>query len=227
MQGIDLPAHQMGKSRQSRMDFKLGVGEMRQPYFNRIGRYIALGAALAVSTAGLGQVTVQPKGLAVPESKVNVLYGTTFRVVAEEFRLRDASEIRVPVTLVLGEGRDGVVGDESNQVFTIYMSRWDEAMFATAVSRIALQHLLSQDRKARIVRESLRRAHLVAPVSADSLTSASRRDLPEPAPPLPRAPLHPARQCLFSAASPFPAEGKDHTLSQSSSFCQLTDQFVP
>jgi hypothetical protein len=105
-----------------------------------------------------------------------ILFEVTCRVVAEEFHLSRASEVRVPVTVVLGESRDGVVGDETNQVFTVYMSRWDETMFVTSVSRIALQHLLSRDRKARIVRESLQRASLVAPVP---VKNPGRREKPK------------------------------------------------
>jgi hypothetical protein len=165
---------------------------------------MTLVVALTVPTIGLGQVTVQKNGIDVPENNVNVLYHTTFRVVAEEFRLRDASDVRVPVTLVLGDSRDGVVGDETNQAFTIYMSRWGETMFATSVSRIALQHLLSRERKARIVRESLRRANLVVPVSIGALSPSVTRQFDSPgtdiAPASPRAAINPVARCF----SPFP-----------------------
>jgi hypothetical protein len=109
-----------------------------------------------------------------PKEKVDILFEVTCRVVAEEFHLRDASEVRLPVTLVLGESRDGVVGDEANHVFSVYMSRWDERMFVTSVSRIALQRLLSLDRKARIVSESLQRAKLIAPIVAKTLQGSEK-----------------------------------------------------
>jgi hypothetical protein len=185
----------------------------------------SLATLFAISAWGQVRIQAHP-GMEVSEERVTLLFNVTCRVVAEEFRMRDASDIRVPVTLVLGESRDGVVGDETNQVFTIYMSRWDETMFATSVSRIALQHLLSRERKARIVGESLRRVHLVAPISADSLSISGQRHPPEPAPSLPRASLHPARPCLSSAASPFP-EREDRAVARSSSFCPLADRFAP
>jgi hypothetical protein len=123
--------------------------------------------AVLLSTSARGQVRLESHaGIEAPKERAAILFEVTCRVVAEEFHLRDASEVRVPVTLVLGESREGVVGDETNQVFTIYMPRWDETMFVTSVSRIALQHLLSRDRKARIVSESLQRANLIAPISA-------------------------------------------------------------
>ncbi|MBZ5657888.1 MAG: hypothetical protein LAO56_21720 [Acidobacteriia bacterium] len=129
---------------------------------------------LAVSAGGQVRIQSHP-GMDVPREKVSLLFNVTCRVVAEEFRLGDASELRVPDNLVLGEARDGVMGDETEQVFAIYMSPWDETMFATAVSRIALQHLVSRDRKARIVGESLRRAHRIAPISKDALQAANHQ----------------------------------------------------
>jgi hypothetical protein len=160
---------------------------------------MTLAVALAVPTIGLGQVTVQKNGIDVPENNVNVLYHATFRVVAEEFGLRKAPEMQVPVTLVLGDSRGGVVGDETSQVFIIYISRWDETMFATSVSRIALQHLLSRARKAHIVRESLRRANLVVPVSIGALSPSVTRQFDSPgtdfAPASPRAAINSAARC--------------------------------
>jgi hypothetical protein len=184
---------------------------------------IAVFVSLCAASAG-GQVQVQSHpGIDVPKGLVNHLFNMTCRVVAEEFRLGDASEVQVPVTLIVGESRDGLVGDETNQIFTIYMSRWDETMFPTAVSRIALQHLLSRDRKARIARESLRRAHLVAPISVDALAALEHRPPPSPSAPaataLPRALLNRALPCPSSSASPFPAESEDHVLARPDSFC--------
>jgi hypothetical protein len=155
--------------------------------------------AILLSQVVQGQLRIQVQpGLGVPQEKATLLFNVTCRVVAEEFRLRDASEVQVPVTLVLGANRDGVVGDETNQVFTVYMSRWDDTLFATSVSRIALQHLLSRDRKARIVRESLRRASLAAPISAAALrpsaTSQSQRN--DFAPTSPCADVNPDARCF-------------------------------
>jgi hypothetical protein len=184
---------------------------------------------IVLSGPAWGQVSVHAlPGFEPPMEKVTVLFETTCRVVAEEFHLHDASDGRVPITLVLGEAREGVVGDETNQVFTVYLPRWDETMFATAVSRIALQHLLSRDRKTRIVRESLRRANLAAPVSISALrTSGTRQSdsrTTDLAPTSPRAALNPAARC-FSAASPFPAEGADRH--RSPAFCPPGAQFAP
>lgn len=117
-----------------------------------------------VSTVALAQVTIQSNGTSVPEEKVNVLYQTTFRVVAQELHVRDVDDLRFPVTLVLGDANERVVGDEVLKVYTIYMERWDEAKFALAASRIAVQHLVSEERKRKIVSEILRRSTQIAPV---------------------------------------------------------------
>jgi hypothetical protein len=192
-------------------------------------RFIALVVAF-FATFAEAQVQVKSRpGFDVSAEVINRLFNMTCRVVAEEFRLGDASEVRVPITLVLDESRDGVVGDETTRVFTIYMSRWDETMFATSVSRIALQHLLSHDRKARIVRESLRRAHLVAPVSVDALEASKVRHAPgeRAAIALPRALLNRALPCPSPSASPFHAESEGQVSVRPNSFCQPVDRLAP
>jgi hypothetical protein len=173
-----------------------------------------------------GQLRIQaPKGTAVPQQKAVLLFNVACQVVAKEFRLRDSSGVEVPVTLVLGEGRDGVVGDEARQVFTIYMSRWDETLFATSVSRIALQHLLSGDRKAGIVREILRRAHLASPVSVEALASSTAKHSESPASVVAPALPQNSSPCLPYRVSPFPAEGRDRQ--RSHAFCPTGAQFAP
>jgi hypothetical protein len=104
-------------------------------------------------------------------------------------------------------------------------------MFVTAVSRIALQHLLSKDRKARIVRESLRRAHRIAPISVDALASFDHHYPPSPivheASALPRALLNRPLPCPSSSPSPFPAESENHVLARRDSLCQPADPQAP
>ena len=138
---------------------------MRKPNFKEIARWAILSVALSASAVGKAQVTVQKNGVDVPEAKVNILYNTTFRVVAREFHLPDASTLHFPVTLVLGEPNERVSGDELNKVYVIYMESWDDAKFALAASRIAMQQLISEARKTRIVNEIVWRANQIVPVS--------------------------------------------------------------
>jgi hypothetical protein len=111
-----------------------------------------VGFALFTSFAH-GQVTILRNGTQVNETKVNLLFNIACRVVAEEFHLGGPTAVSFPVTLVLGDPNERVIGDELNRTYFVYMGRWDEAQFATSVSRLALQHLVSQDRKTRIVAE--------------------------------------------------------------------------
>jgi hypothetical protein len=89
--------------------------------------------------------------------------------MAEEFHLDNGCGADFPVTLVLGDLNERVKGDELNQVYFIYMNQWNEAQFVTSVSRLILQHMLSRDRKTRIVVEILRRANRMGPVSRRGL----------------------------------------------------------
>jgi len=122
--------------------------------------------ALALTTSmSWAQVKIQSNGADVPEEKVSALYNATFHVVAQEFHLQDSSDLRFPVTLVLGDRNERVLGDEVSKVYVIYMNEWNEAKFALAASRIALQHLVSEDRKNRIVSDIVRRADYASHVS--------------------------------------------------------------
>jgi hypothetical protein len=108
------------------------------------------------------------------------------------------------------------------------MPRWDDTMFATSVSRIALQHLLSNERKARIVRESLRRAGVAAPTSVSTLrrdghhAAASSSQTPLI---FPRSAVNADTCSASSATSPFPAARRDRSRSRSS--CPPGAQFAP
>jgi hypothetical protein len=66
------------------------------------------------------------------------------------------------------------VGDELHKTYFICMHRWDEAQFATSASRLALQHMVSQERKTRMVAEILRRARAAETVSYESLFDAKK-----------------------------------------------------
>jgi hypothetical protein len=123
------------------------------------------------------QVTILNNGVAVPEKDVNLLFRTSCRVMTEEFHLDSACGVDFPVTLVLGDQNERVSGDELKQEYFIYMNQWNEAQFATSASRLILQHMVSRDRKTRIVAEILRRVNRMAPVSRQGLQdqTASRR----------------------------------------------------
>lgn len=122
-----------------------------------------------LSSLGRAQVTVVKNGAEVRVEKVSLLFSAACHVVAEEFHLASASDGLFPITLVLGDPNERVIGDELHQVYFIYMNRWDEAQFATSASRLAMQHMVSQERKTKMVAEILRRANRSGPVSVDQL----------------------------------------------------------
>jgi len=163
----------------------------------------------------------------VSPQRATLLFNVTARVVAEEFHLR-RTDLQIPITVVFSEEPSGVIGNETTGIFTIYMPRWDDTMFATSVSRIALQHLLSSERKARIVRESLRRAGLAAPVSVSALRRDKRdADASSIQTPLisPRSAVNADTCSASSTNSPIPAERTDRCQSRSS--CPRGVQFAP
>ena len=131
---------------------------------------ISVGLALyAEPLPARAQVTILKNGTNVDENKVNLLFNTACRVVAEEFHMTNPSNPLFRVTLILGDSNERVVGDELNRTYFIYMNQWNEVLFATSASRLALQHLVSQERKARMVTEILRRANRIAPAPYDAL----------------------------------------------------------
>jgi hypothetical protein len=117
-----------------------------------------------LSCSERAQVTVVKNGAEVREEKVNLLFSAAGHVVAEEFRLSSASNGLFSITLVLGDPNERVIGDELDQVYFIYMNHWDDAQFATSASRLAMQHMVSQERKTKMVAEILRRANRAGPV---------------------------------------------------------------
>lgn len=180
--------------------------------------------AIILQFSAVAQVRIQgDTGDGESLRHATILFNITVRVVAEEFHLR-RDDLQLPITVVLGEERSGVVGDETTGIFTVYMPRWDDTLFATCVSRVALQHLISSDRKARIVRESLRRAGLVAPVSVSTL----RRDrvtVPIQTPLIsPRSAMAAETCAASSMTSPFPAARMDRYRSPS---CPPGAPFAP
>jgi len=125
-------------------------------------------------STGAAQITVVRNGVDVREEKISLLLAVACDVVAEEFRLSRPSDALFPVTLVLGDPNERVIGDELHQVYFIYMNRWNEAQFATSASRLAMQHMVSQERKTKMVAEILRRANRVGPVSVEELHELKR-----------------------------------------------------
>jgi hypothetical protein len=109
-----------------------------------------------------------PSRLPLPDNKPQVLLNMACRVVADEFHVRDAAALDFPLILVLGEPFHYTADDE-NQLYTIYLDRWDDTMFASSAVMLASHRAVTKDRYRKMVVEILRRANQVGPVQADDL----------------------------------------------------------
>jgi hypothetical protein len=126
----------------------------------------SLVALLGNSTA-TAQITVKnPSRLPLPDNKPQVLLSMACRVVADEFHVRDAGKLDFPLILVLGEPFHYTADDE-NQLYTIYLDRWDDTMFTSSAVMLASHRAVTKDRYRKMVVEILRRANQVSPVPAD------------------------------------------------------------
>jgi hypothetical protein len=117
----------------------------------------------------LAQVTIKnPNHLDVPEQKVQILFHTTCQVVAREFHLQ-RGELKFPLVLVLGDPNERYTSDEEHQLYTVYLFRWNEVQFTTSSMRLALQRMVDQSRRDRLVREILKRSGGIDTVAISSL----------------------------------------------------------
>jgi hypothetical protein len=117
----------------------------------------------------LAQVTIRnPDHLPVPAQEVQVLFNTTCQVVAHEFHVR-RGDVDLPIVLVLGDPDERYAYDEERQLYTIYLYRWNEAQFALSSMRLAIQHMVTQTRRDRMVMEILKRSSSVNTISIKAL----------------------------------------------------------
>jgi hypothetical protein len=134
-------------------------------------------ALMVASSLSMAQLTVEnPKHLDFPEAKAKVLLSTACRVVAEEFHAHNPSEVEYPLTLVLGVKDEHWTEDEEAHAYILYLDDWNETKFAVAAMKLALQRLITQDRRKRLVREILWRSEQTAPVAASKLHGTRSAD---------------------------------------------------
>ena len=117
----------------------------------------------------LAQVTIRnPEHLEVPEQKVGILLHTTCQVVAREFHLPE-KDVEFRLVLVLGDPNEHYTSDEEHQLYTLYLYRWNEPQFATSAMRLAIQHMVTQSIRDKLVKEILKRSNGMTPVSIKAL----------------------------------------------------------
>jgi hypothetical protein len=134
---------------------------------------------LTASSPTAAQLTlINPKHLEVPEEKAGILLRTACEVVAGEFQVSDASDLRFRLTLVLGEFEEHYTADEATRSYTLYLTDWNEFKFATLAMRLCVHQLPTRRRESRLVNEILRRSDEISPISARKLRNEPRRGLP-------------------------------------------------
>lgn len=147
--------------------------------------------SLLASPASAQLSVVNPRHLSVSEEKARLILNTAYRVVAEQFKIRDFASDEQKLTLVLGETNERYEEQSSGKACTVYLNQWDEEKFAVAAMRHAVYRLAHGQRMNRMIGEVLRRANLAAPVSIDTLR---RQHIDAPL-----APANPAEPPCFGA----------------------------
>ena len=131
---------------------------------------LAIASLSVLAPAATAQLSVvNPRHLNVSEEKARLILNTAYRVVAEQFKIRDFASDEQKLTLVLGEPNERYEEQSSGKACTVYLSQWDEEKFAVAAMRHAVYRLAHGQRMNRMIGEVLRRANLAAPVSIDTL----------------------------------------------------------
>ena len=133
-------------------------------------KHLLTSAVLFLSSVAVqSQVSiVNPNHLKFPAGRPDAIYHSGLRVVAETFQVDDASELAIPLTLILGEQDERYVEDEDQKIDAIYLTSWNEKKFAISVMRLALGHLVDRDCRNQLVGEILSRSDAIAPVSVSS-----------------------------------------------------------
>jgi hypothetical protein len=167
----------LGDVEQTVMDYIWTHGPCRTssaaPVFRRTRMRVLAVAVFALilgsSSFCSAQLTVNnPKHLYFPEDRAKVIFSTACRIVATEFHVEKASKIDFPLVVVVGDPNERYTGDLRNHVFTIYLDHWDETQFATSSMGLAIQLLIPQEERLKIITQILRRSEQVLPVSVNA-----------------------------------------------------------
>jgi hypothetical protein len=136
---------------------------------------------LGVSPLAKAQLTVKnPHQLYFPEDRARVIFSTACKVVAAKFHVRHISSVDFPLVVVLGDKQERYTADLDTHTYTIYLQRWDDVQFAAYSMGLAMQLLVQQQQRAKIVAEILRRSGEVLPISVDALQNkdTTRENMP-------------------------------------------------
>jgi hypothetical protein len=116
---------------------------------------------------------VNPQKLDMPEQRAEIIYRTTFRVIAETFDTETPESF--PITLELGDRDEHYNADEDAGIHEIHLALWDEKKFAISVMRLVLEHLVDRDCRNVLVSEILTRTNVIAPVEVRPVPSGNSK----------------------------------------------------
>ena len=141
---------------------------------------LPLCAQEAHNLGGPQLVIENPKHLSVPEERARVLLSTSQRVVEERFHLRPSRASKFQLRLVLGQENERYIEDDQTGIPTIYVVEWNEGKFALSALRLAVWRVLDKNDEIHIVREIVRRAERIAPISVNTLQRVADPPMVDP-----------------------------------------------
>ena len=125
---------------------------------------------------GNAQLRVEnEQGLDFPQERALAIFGTTCRVVAKEFHLSPMEFAKFPLVLELGSQTEAYLDDHDHEIYRLQLAKWDENKFAVGVIRLAIQKMITADRRDRLLAEAIARADLISPVNVSGEKSQPGR----------------------------------------------------
>ena len=125
---------------------------------------------------GNAQLRVEnEQGLDFPQERAQAIFGTTCRVVAKEFHLSPMEFAKFPLVLERGSQTEAYLDDHDHDIYRLQLAKWDENKFAVGVIRLAIQKMITADRRDRLLAEAIARADLISPVNVSGEKSQPGR----------------------------------------------------
>ena len=125
---------------------------------------------------GRAQLRVEnEQGLDFPQERAQTIFATTCRVVAKEFHVSPAEFAKFPLVLELGSQTEAYLDDHDHEIYRLQLAKWDENKFAVGVIRLAIQKMITAERRNRLLAEIIARTDLISPVNVSGEKSQPRR----------------------------------------------------
>ena len=135
---------------------------------NRVKLLFLLALSLFAPLASAQLRVENDKALDFPQERAQVIFATTCRVVAREFHVNPAEFTKFPVVLELGSQTEAYLDDHDQGIYRLKLTNWDENKFAVGGIRLAIQKMVTTDRRNRLLGEIIARANLISPVRAST-----------------------------------------------------------